>query len=70
MRAVLIPVTPMNRGDLLRLALSMYVGMKCRYCQLTFKTIEDLHEAVGASMPGAREFQIAHRKCWQRMNEQ
>lgn len=45
-----------------RIALSMYLGEKCKFCKEEFKTLEDLKTAVWA---GYHEHgRLAHESCW------
>jgi hypothetical protein len=50
------------RRSLARLALSMYIGEKCKYCGKEAKTLEDLYTVVFA---GYHEHgRIACQRCW------
>ena len=53
-----------NRKDVFNLALSMYLGKRCKYCGVTFNTLDDLQTAVYAGYQ-----QVAHQSCWDKNNE-
>lgn len=62
----IIEVTDDNRSELLKLALSMYLGEKCKYCLGEFATFESLNDAVYA---GHHEHgRLAHNSCWDANN--
>jgi len=45
-----------------RIAMSMYLGERCKYCGEEFKTLDDLSDAVYA---GYHEHgRLAHKRCW------
>ena len=49
-----------------RLALSMYLGEKCKYCDKLYETLEDLEDTVWA---GEHENgRLACRSCWEEHN--
>lgn len=59
---MLVDITDDNRDTLLRLALSMYLGERCKYCNATFQTLDDLKDAVWAGYhDGGR---LAHESCF------
>jgi len=43
---VVAEITEDNRDDLVKLALSMYLGEQCKYCGRTYETLEDLQDTV------------------------
>lgn len=67
--AHLIKITPENKDYLVKLAMSQYLGMHCRYCQVEFVSLDELRHVVLASMPG-EPAQIAHSECFKRHNPQ
>ncbi len=55
-----------NKTALVSLALSMYVGEKCKYCLGEFDTLSSLKDAVYA---GYHEHgRVAHKACWDANN--
>ena len=63
----LIELDDDNRADVLRLALSMYLGERCKYCGVTFATLDDLHDTVFA---GYHQWgRLAHKECWDKNND-
>ncbi|NLH78496.1 MAG: hypothetical protein GX465_15805 [Acidobacteria bacterium] len=49
---------------LVRLAMSMYLGERCKYCGREFATLDDLRDAVWV---GQHEHgSLAHEDCYQR----
>lgn len=65
--AHLVKITPENKDYLVKLALSMYIGMRCRYCQVEFVSLDELNDVVWASRPG-EPAQIAHSECFSQHN--
>lgn len=64
-----VDVTGMSveRQVAFRVALSMYLGERCKYCLGVFDTLESLHDAVWA---GYHEHgRLAHERCWKEHNE-
>ena len=62
-KTVLIDLDDSNRKDVLRMTLSMYLGERCKYCGVTFTTLEDLDYAVYA---GSHQWgRLAHKECWE-----
>jgi len=62
----LIELTDDNRKDVLNLALSMYLGERCKYCGVTFNTIGELDTTVYA---GSHQWgRLAHKECWDKNN--
>ena len=56
-----------NRKDVVNLALSMYLGERCKYCGVTFDTLDDLQTAVYA---GSHQWgRLAHKSCWDKNND-
>jgi hypothetical protein len=61
-KIVLIEITDDNRADLVKVALSMYLGETCPYCLIEFQTLEQLSEAV---WNGYTDYgRIAHGSCF------
>ena len=55
-----------SQSDMLRMALSMYLGEKCNYCGVTFRTINDIKSTVWA---GCHQWgRLAHKTCWDKNN--
>jgi len=49
-----------------KIALSMYLGEKCKYCGKEYKTLEDLSDTVWA---GYHEHgRLACQSCWNKNN--
>lgn len=66
MKASLIELTDENRQAVAEMALSMYLGEKCKYCLREFFTLDDLKDAVYA---GYHEHgRVACKSCWQSNN--
>jgi len=65
-KIIIAKITNENRDVLFKLALSVYLGEKCKYCLKKFKTLEDLKDAVwdGRHKHG----RLAHKKCWDENN--
>ena len=61
-----VKVTDQNRAGLVRAALSMYLGERCKYCLRAFETLADLEDAVWAGYHG--HGRLAHRACWKAHN--
>jgi len=62
----IVELTDENRPAMFRLAMSMYLGEKCRFCHAEFTTLEELHGAVYA---GYSEWgRVAHKACWDANN--
>ena len=52
---------------LVNLALSMYLGEKCKYCLVEFVTIDDLRDTVWV---GEHKYgSLAHQTCFDKANE-
>lgn len=63
----LVEVTEENEDYLVKVALSMYLGEKCKYCLREFETLEDLKDSVYA---GYHEHgRIACKSCWEEANQ-
>lgn len=62
----LVEITPDNRNQLVRIALSMCAGEPCRICgePVTMADMED--GAVFAGYSNDKTTSSAHRVCWQR----
>lgn len=57
-----------GRADALRLALSMYLGERCRFCDRTYETMEDLRDTVFA---GYHEHgRLACKACWDALSSE
>jgi len=64
----LIEVTPENKDYLVEMALSMYLGEKCKYCLHEFKSNQDLRDRK-AVYAGYHEYgRLACKKCWDENN--
>ena len=61
-----VELTDENTPEMLRLALSMYLGEACKYCGVVFETLEDLNEAVYAGYH--ERGRLAHKACWDANN--
>jgi hypothetical protein len=56
-----------NRDHYFKLALSMYLGERCKYCGVTFNELDDLKDTVWA---GYHQWgRLAHKTCWDKNNE-
>jgi len=65
-KIAVIKITDENRDTVFRLAISVYLGEKCKYCLGEFKTLDDLKDTVWA---GKHEHgRLAHKKCWDKNN--
>ncbi len=63
----MIRLTNENRSEMIKRALSMYLGEQCKYCRKTYKTLEDLRDTVFA---GFHEHgRLACKACWRENNE-
>lgn len=58
-KIVVVELDQENRKLLSDIALSNYLGKKCVHCGRTFRTLEDLEDAVYAG-----DGHIACKKCW------
>jgi len=59
-------ITDENRDKLLKLAMSMYLGEKCKYCWKEYKTLDDLKTTVFAGYH--ENGRLACEKCWRENN--
>ena len=57
-----VTLTPENRPAMLRLALSMYLGERCKFCGKEYKVIEDLSDTVFAGYH--KHGRLACKLCW------
>lgn len=58
----IITITNENKDYLARVALSMYLGERCKFCLRVFETLDDLKDAVYA---GYHEHgRVACKSCW------
>ena len=55
------PVLFVDKEAAARIALAMYIGERCKFCDVEFKSLDDLHGAVCASK---HPFRIAHEACY------
>ena len=63
----IVELTNENRPEVLKFALSMYLGERCKYCGVTFTTIDDLKTTVYA---GYHQWgRLAHKKCWDKKGD-
>ena len=52
--------------ELLKIAMSMYLGERCKFCGKTYNTLDDLKQTVWA---GYHEHgRLACKECWDRRN--
>ena len=66
-KLTVVEINDDNRELYLELALSMYLGERCKYCLVEFKELDDLKDAVYA---GYHEHgRLAHTKCWNDNND-
>ena len=65
-KVFLTKVTDDNRDDLVKIALSMYLGEKCKYCQREYKTLDDLRDTVFARYH--EHGRLACGSCWDKRN--
>jgi hypothetical protein len=65
MKVAVLEVTEENRDDLdglVNLALSMYLGERCKFCDKQYATLDDLKDTVWA---GYHEHgRLACKRCW------
>jgi len=65
-KVVIAKTTDESKDYLVELALSMYLGEKCKYCLREFKTLDDLNDTVYA---GDHEHgRLACESCWDANN--
>ena len=65
-QGTLVEITEENASYLVNVALSMYLGEKCKYCLREFETLEDLKDSVYA---GYHEHgRVACKSCWEENN--
>jgi hypothetical protein len=58
--------TDADRQVAFQIAMSMYLGEGCKYCDKTFETMDDLKTAV---WPAYHERgRLAHKECWNMNN--
>lgn len=62
----LVEVTDENRESLVEVALSMYLGERCKYCGKQYKTLADLKDTVYAGYH--ERGRLACGSCWQSNN--
>lgn len=53
-----------SKDAALKIACSMYLGERCKYCGREYKTLDDLRETVWVGYHGHR--QLACKGCWDR----
>ena len=52
----------LTHTEAVKIAMSMYLGERCKFCLERFETLESLQDAVWA---GCHEHgRIAHQRCW------
>ena len=57
-----IPITDENREQVFQIAMSMYLGERCAYCERVYKTLDDLEDTVWY---GSHEHgRLACKACW------
>ena len=61
-RAAVVRLTAENRPHMVKLALSMYLGEHCKYCDREFETLVDLEDSVYAGYHDRGR--LACQKCW------
>jgi len=61
-RASIVRITDENRDYLAEIAMSMYLGEGCKYCDRTFETLGDLKDAVFAGYH--ERGRLACKSCW------
>ena len=67
-KVALIELTDENREDVLKITLSMYLGERCKYCGVTFESLDDLKTSVYA---GPHQWgRLAHKSCWDKNNSE
>jgi len=54
--------TEQNKGELTHIALSVYIGEKCLFCEREYKTVEDLKDTVWVGQDVSRR--LACSSCW------
>ena len=66
-RVSVVKLTNENREYMLEVALSMYLGERCKYCLKEYTTLKDLENTVWA---GNHEHgRLACEDCWKLNNE-
>jgi hypothetical protein len=66
--AKVVEVTDENRAALVEIALSMYVGEKCKYCLHEFKSVADLRERNAVYAGYHEHGRLACKVCWDAAN--
>jgi hypothetical protein len=64
-QVVLFENTKENRPALLRVAIQMYIGVKCKFCSYVFNSVEDIIER---DVVKAGDDEYACHSCWQSRN--
>ena len=67
-RIATVRLTKENREEMLKLALSMYIGEQCKFCHRVYGDLEDLQDVVWAG--GEGEYRLSCKLCWQENNNQ
>jgi len=62
-KIVLTEITDENREELLHMALLMYVGQSCKYCEHVYEAVEDIRER---EVVFAGDSRIACGECFRR----
>jgi len=65
-KVILVKRTDENKEYLINIALSMYLGEKCKYCLREFNTLDDLKDCVYAGYHN--HGRIACKSCWEENN--
>ena len=60
-KIVVIENTKENRPSLLNIAISMYIGEKCKFCSHVFSSVEDIIER---DVVKAGDDEYACHSCW------
>jgi hypothetical protein len=67
MEFTLVKVTHENQAELAELAIALYLGEKCVFCDREYKTIADLKKTVWVGQDENR--QLACTGCWQKQSQ-
>ena len=63
---ILSTITDDNRDYMVQVALSVYLGEKCKYCLREYKTLDDLNDTVWAGRHA--NGRLACQSCWKENN--
>jgi hypothetical protein len=61
-QVIFVENTKENRPALLNIAISMYIGCKCKFCSHVFNSVEDI---IKRDVVKAGDDEYACRSCWQ-----